>query len=120
MLLILYSMMVSGGCRFDLDSCVHVASASVSLALLGVAVVPLSIVDASCSAPASARSLTISSTLFACKRSTAVWIPLWIMFLGCLPESIMKGGSLGWSGCFCVVICVQTGSGACPREVKLL
>ena len=42
-------MMDFGGCRFDLDSRVHVASASVSLA----AVVPLSVVDTSRSALAS-------------------------------------------------------------------
>ena len=35
------------------------------------------------------------------------------------PEVFVEYGS-GWGLVFCVVVCVETDLGACPREVKLL
>ena len=71
-LLILWFMMDFGGSRFDLDSCVHVASASVSLALLGAAVVPLSVVGASHCALALAGFFVVSSIVDMLER-TPTW-----------------------------------------------
>ena len=61
-----------GGSRFDLDSRVHVSSASVSLALLGAVVVPLSVVGASRCALALAGFFVVSSIVDVLGR-TPTW-----------------------------------------------
>ena len=63
-LLILWLMMDFGGCMFDLDSRVHVASASVSTAPSRAVVALFFAVGASCCALAMVRSFSMSSASF--------------------------------------------------------
>ena len=65
-------MYIFGCSRFDLDSRVYVASASVSLALLGAAVVTLSVVGASRCAPALAYFFVVSSIVYMLGK-----MPMW-------------------------------------------